>query len=325
MMTQKSTPASSNASTLSAATRIPLLKPSKMTRSRSYFGSRCVDQSATREAVAAKAHQSTDGATVLEGMNDIANVVQSSSAQNARMSFSFAPLFVPSRPSNLFSVDGLVEDERDVVNCPAIGGAVSSANSGVNFDYHSSPNPNMGRRRRSKACNGPWVRRLTSLQTMRGNDSFRLQNEVFARRTVVDVNDPRKRANTYVDVTLVGQYDGPWVDLPEDYKITLLGYAHRHVQKKKTGMQQRQPVTFLSEGTLSWFTFTLTTARNVSLHQSRFLRIYNPVILPCPSTKVLNIPWPHSRVDGNVNLDGYCATHVICTHLCERLDSIPPY
>jgi hypothetical protein len=293
------------------------------------------DQNGTFELAMTKTPKSTSTGTTV-GVEEVADSIEVSSTRKATRSFSFVPLFVPSRTSNLLHDDGLVEDEGDILTSPTGGrggGVKASSNSGGNIDYHSPQHPNMGRRRRSKAGNnnGPMVRRLTSIRTMRGNDSLRLYNEAFARsRTVVDANDPRKRANTYADVTLLGRYNGPWADLPEDYKITLLGYAHRHVPKKKTTgwhyQPQRLPVTFLSEGTYSWFTFTLTTARNVNLQQSCCLRIYNPVILPCPSIKVSNIQWPPSGVDsnnGNAIVDGYCSTHVICTHLCERLDSIP--
>lgn len=322
-MTPKASPSQrlAKASVLSAATRKPLLNASKPAMGRNHVGGAAGGRSRT-EAMTTKTNMvapAAQVATVNETSHGETNATKS--LAQPKLSITFAPSFVPARASNMLSLDGLVVDRGDVDDH---GRVVSSLNHRVNSEYSSPPHHLTGRRR-AKAANGAMGRRLNSIRNSRCNDAFRLQNEAFARRNVFDVNDPRKGANSYADVTLVGKYDGPWTNLPEDFKITLLGYVHRHLEKK-AGLQRRRPENFLCHGAFAWFTFTFATARTVDLRQSHHLRIYNPVILPCHAAAVSNLPRSFFGTDGyneNVNISGRCAQLVICTHLCERLDSIP--
>lgn len=247
-----------------------------------------------------------------------------SSIKATKFSFSFAPSFVPTKCSAL-SEDAIGDDSGDecgVINTP------------TNFSFASTPP--FKRRRRSKAANGEWVRRLVSLRNTQSNDSVRLQNKAFARqrRMLLDVSDPRKRAKTYTDVTILGQYSGPWINVPEDTKITVLGYAHRHIQRcidknhhSNTRQQQNQKqeeTKTVSKDFFAWFTFTLATVRRIELQQGCKLRIYNAIILPCRLPVALDIP-PISAffLENNIETDNTttasCERTVICTHLCERI------
>jgi hypothetical protein len=158
---------------------------------------------------------------------------------------------------------------------------------------------------------------------------------------LLDVSDPRKRAKTYTDVTILGQYGGPWMNVPEDTKITVLGYAHRHIQqcideshhRSNTALhlqhQKQEDTKTISNDFFAWFTFTLATARRIELQQGCKLRIYNAIILPCRLPVVLDIP-PSSAffLENNIEIDSTssgtttarcCERTVICTHLCERI------
>jgi hypothetical protein len=238
-------------------------------------------------------------------------------------SFSFAPSFVPTKSAAL-SDDAIGEDSGD--ECRVVTTPIDASSTSL------SP---FKRRRRSKAAAGEWVRRLVSLRNTHSSDSVRLQNKAFARqRMLLDVSDPRKRAKTYTDVTIWGQYLGPWINVPEDMKITVLGYAHRHIQRLQNSIdsdqhnvrqqqkRKKDNSKLVSEHFFAWFTFTLATARRVELQRGCKLRIYNAIILPCRLPVELNIaPGSISHVENNARTKytSTCENTVICTHLCERI------
>ena len=253
--------------------------------------------------------------------DDTSPVRKTPPSETTKSSFSFAPSFVQTKSSAL-SQDSIGDDSGDdsrVVTTP------------VN---HFALTPPLQRRRRSKAATGEWVRRLISLQNALSNDSVRLQNKAFSRhRMLLDASDPRKRAKTFTDVTVLGQYVGPWVNVPEDLKITVLGFVHCHTQqtennRRMTPQQQAQKqkdTKTVSKDFFAWFTFTLATARRIELQKGCKLRIYNAIILPCRSPIELDAP-PTSLVslENGYGLSGTvrCEKTVICTNLCERIDSL---
>ena len=250
---------------------------------------------------------------------------EKSISEATKSSFSFAPSFVTTK-SSAFSQDSIGDDSGD--DCRVV-------TSPINHSFASTPP--FRKRRRSKAATGEWGRRLVSLRNSLSNDSVRLQNKAFARqRILLDVSDPRKRAKTCIDVTILGQYIGPWINVPEDTKVTVLGYVHYHTQRiiknctdkdrhfachQQT--QKPEDTKTVSKDILAWFTFTLATARRIELQQGCKLRIYNAIILPCRLPMVLDAP-PTSILppECGIEMTGrvICEKTVICTQLCERLD-----
>ena len=266
---------------------------------------------------------------------------------NEKISFSFAPSFVPTKSiaSMSVSLDDAVGDDSGDESRFVTSTRVAPTSTAINQYVNTPPHAKW---RRAKTVTGEWARRLIALRNSRSNDSLRLQNKSFARQRIFDWNDPRKRAKTYTDVTIMGQYNGPWVNLPEDTKITVLGYIHRHVQRSSNSFnghnrhahdhrhaqQQQQQYqeheTIISEDFFAWLTFTLATARNINLQRACKLRIYNAVILPCRFPVTLDLPpksfcnlRKKSNSSGSKNI--FCENIVICTHLCERADNSPGF
>jgi hypothetical protein len=242
--------------------------------------------------------------------------------ENHMGKLSFAPSFVPkSKIVSIATVDAVVEDLRgEGGHLVRIPDRTSMSGSAPNF--FASPQPVMKRRRMNKVT-GKWVQRLVALRNCRNTDVLRLQNQAFARHSGMNLNNPRKRAKAMMDVTIVGQYNGPWVNLPEDFPITVLGYLHRHVQLLKNSHSSAAPMEkerTAQKDVFAWFTFRLSTARMMSLERGCRMKIYNAVVLPSPTAVELAIPSsiPHLR-DG---ISHYCRTIVICTDLCERSDSM---
>lgn len=240
-------------------------------------------------------------------------------SEATKISFSFAPLFVPSKctPASDDAIGDDSGDESRVITTTR------------NTSFLSSPP--FKRRRQTKTKIGKWAMRLVTLRNANINDSVRLQNKAFPmQRMLLDVTDPRRRAKTYTDVTILGQYSGPWINVPEDTKITLLGYTHRHVQRiehwnaRKQRKDKHTDVSTVTADFFAWFTFSLLTARCIDLEQGCKLRIYNAIILPCRLPVALDISTTLIsilRSNTKTNVTTRCEKCVICTHMCERINS----
>jgi hypothetical protein len=245
---------------------------------------------------------------------------------DSKVSISFAPTFVPAtKPSCEIDdiTDAVIEDptrnedyvvdiqNRQTTHIPAI---------------FSSPQPPM-KHRRSGKVNGTWVKRLMALRNTRKVDAVRLQNQAYARHSKIDLNNPRKRANSSTDVTILGNiHQGIW-NLPEESTITILGYIHSqtHVNKGETNKEanpeqdHNQGTTVRESKFFAWVTFKVYTARSIGLDRGDLLRLYNAVILPCPHATELILP--QSLLECNNAKLHYCKNIVVCTDLCERIDS----
>lgn len=102
------------------------------------------------------------------------------------------------------------------------------------------------------------------------------------------MNDPRNRAKSYIDVTILGE-SIPWEK--EYQKLTFLGFVHAHHHRRHRTRSVNASATGAataasSEGSpgpqscLAWMCFTFDTAREKSLQTGTNLRIYNPVVFP---------------------------------------------
>lgn len=248
---------------------------------------------------------------------------------DAKVNVTFVPSFVPpgktTSPSaaSIAPVDTLFEDptrEEDYVM------NIQNPQAGYVPAFFSSPQPTMKRRRAAKAT-GKWGKRFMAIRSSRSSDAVRLQNQVYARNSGMDLNNPRKRANRLTDVTLMGFYQGPW-ELPEECSITILGYIHSHTQITAEPSNYNQPInlrkqkvlTVTHQNKFAWISFKLSTARTIELNRGCRLRIYNAVVLPSPRAIVLDLPEAVLGSNG-AKKDNTCETIVVCTDLCERLDT----
>jgi hypothetical protein len=201
----------------------------------------------------------------------------------------------------------------------------------VPIDRPFLSSPTTVRRQRSSKNQGPWTRLLATLKSNQAIDAMKLQHAGMNRHGVaVDLNDPRRKAKTYTDVTIVGREDCNGVALPicwshgregastkngthqHDGLLTVLCHIHTH-----GAMIRGNPTSTTISQVFAWISFTRTTARNVGLQSGLELRLYGAILVPirrapCRST-------PHDRQQ--------CRFIVLCTHLCEKypgkLDPVP--
>jgi hypothetical protein len=136
----------------------------------------------------------------------------------------------------------------------------------IAFPHMSSPQlqSSMGARgKKSKALfSGRLCKRLQSIRdTIRG-DKMRFQSGQYPFSVVsLDMNDPRSRATSVLDVTLV---ETSGMSYLESQKVLMLGFVHH-----ATGRLSHLTSQF------AWICFTCDTARELMLEQGTQLRIYN--------------------------------------------------
>ncbi|KAG7356088.1 hypothetical protein IV203_000774 [Nitzschia inconspicua] len=241
---------------------------------------------------------------------------------DTKINVTFAPSFVSSANSAIVPaapIDMLVEEptrqedyfaniqSRPTDHLPAI---------------LSSPQPHTKRRRTSKIT-GKWERRLTALRKTRCSDIGRLQNQAYARHAGIELNNPRKRAASRTDVTILGVNQGPR-NLPDDCFIAVLCYVHSHTQNMESkrfdqtgNLEKQKDVTIIHRNIFSWITFKISTARNIGLENGCRLRLYDAIVLPSPQATRLTLPEEFIQWSGVEN--HCCQNTVICTDLCERI------
>ncbi|GAX24267.1 hypothetical protein FisN_4Lu594 [Fistulifera solaris] len=121
----------------------------------------------------------------------------------------------------------------------------------------------MGTRKKSKALfSGRLCKRLQSIRdTIRG-DKIRFQSGQYPFSVVsLDMNDPRNRATSLLDVTLV---ETSGTNYLESQKVVMLGFVHH-----ATGRLSHLISHF------AWICFACDTARELLLEKGKQLRIYN--------------------------------------------------
>ena len=145
---------------------------------------------------------------------------------------------------------------------------------------------------------GPLVKQLISIRGSIGGDYLRLNSSFQgSSKHRMDVSDPRNRAETFMDVTIMN-LPHPWMN---DKLVTVLGYVHtfvRHNSGKALhlnfghSLESNSDTQFLPTHTLreenedekephfSWICFTCNTHQEHTILPKTQLRIYNPVIVP---------------------------------------------
>jgi hypothetical protein len=239
------------------------------------------------------------------------------------VSVSFAPPFVPAtkRPNEKDATDILIEDPtRDNDHLVDIQNRYTCHIPAI----FSTPHPPMKHPRCAKVP-GKWGKRLMALRNSRDIDAVRLQNQAYARHSMMDLNNPRKRAKSRMDVTILGMHQGYW-NLPEESSVTVLGYIHGHEQTRKSNNtmdanpeQDHNDATNVHDSEFAWVTFKVSTARIIGLDRGCLLRLYNAVMLPCPQATELILP--QSLLEWNGAEPHYCKNVVVCTDVCERIDT----
>lgn len=213
---------------------------------------------------------------------------------------------------------GVHDSNSFKINTPCkANGVVTSPNRrrhssriGLNSPYHTPT-------RSTKKSQGALSRLHQSIRTSIDADKARLQSGIFPVPSDtdkrMDVNDPRNRAETIMDITIVKPKPIPFVN--DTSKAFLLGYVHSHtnnynkiktIQLPSKGGRSRnfaslrrddeinshkdidnQNIT-MNTPALAWVCFTHDTLTEISLIQGKQLRVYNAIVLK--SENHLDIP-----------------------------------
>ena len=180
---------------------------------------------------------------------------------------------------------------------------------------------NKRKKRRSHTKMGPLSHRFANMMKVRSNDLVRLQSPAFSRHNSLDLNNPRKRARSYTDITILGggSDTGGGGSGKDDgtKKRIVLAYAHRHVLREQNSYTISENLTTEKEQLLVWACFDLSTVRAIggggsSLRNGTHLRLYNAKFIPTQQGV---------RIDPNCISppipDTLCRYYVVCTSLSE--------
>jgi len=165
-----------------------------------------------------------------------------------------------------------------------------------------SPRSNVHSPPARKRKAGKLVKRLQSLRDAIKGDSIRFQSGQYPFKGSFDTNDPRYRAKSYMDVTIL-QNSVSWEK--ECQRLTVLGHIHAHTSTTN------DTSILVGSKSLVWLCFSYATAREQNLGLWSQLRIYNAVVLP---------------VNEAITADDEPSVSwmVVCTQLCERYPAVLP-
>jgi hypothetical protein len=175
----------------------------------------------------------------------------------------------------------------------------------------ASTSPYQTPQRSSKRSQGPLSRLLNSMRRSIDADSARLQSGLFAYHPEdnkrFDVNNPRNRAETIMDVTVVGDHPKPFVN--DEAKVVVLGYVHNFLKNKRMIQTLQMPsrvgkirniaaphtntticndceedsvhgnMDLFNHPTFMWICLTRENYFELSVGDGKQLRLYNPIVL----------------------------------------------
>jgi hypothetical protein len=210
---------------------------------------------------------------------------------------SFAPSFCTSKVGKNNQVSDQIEEVAMDVD---VDNGTVPIRAPASTTFSSKP---ARRRKMTKASVGPLGKRLTVLRNSLASDSARI-SAFGISQNAFDLNDPRRRAKSHTDVTILGV-----APISEGGKLTILGLVHTHVRKDAP---PPDTLTTAWEPRYGWISFTPVTARSINLQKGLQLRMYNAVLLPCPEIQLQGLPCENS-----VAANPTCRHILLCTQLCE--------
>mmetsp|Transcript_9384 Transcript_9384/g.13281 ORF Transcript_9384/g.13281 Transcript_9384/m.13281 type:complete len:315 (-) Transcript_9384:1046-1990(-) len=165
-------------------------------------------------------------------------------------------------------------------------------------------------KRQTRACGGKKIKAgklMQKLRAIRGSiegDLVRFQSGMypFHTRKRHDMNDPRNRALSYMDITITGD---PVSWECDNQRVSFLGFIHAHVTMKEKGTNNQSEMNDYTG--LAWMCFTYETIRQQKIRLGTDLRIYNAVIMETGGTR------------GDT-----CKKFVLCSKLCEPYPAVLP-
>jgi hypothetical protein len=220
---------------------------------------------------------------------------------------SFTPAFLSSRLPKTVSEEDQVEGNESLPDSMLTLSPRLGSPSGM----YSPPSRKNGKAKNSKA--GALSRRLKVIRDAVKGDSVRFQcgQYPFSAKAAFDMNDPRNRAKSYMDVTVMKD-SCPWAK-DSSQRLTVLAFVHTHELTTTTTTQAQQvaavDAAFDPKNCLAWLCFSFETAREQNLSLGSELRIYNAVAIPVAN-----------KSDAKDPVDFI----VLCTQLCEPYPAVLP-
>jgi hypothetical protein len=243
---------------------------------------------------------------------------------------SFAPHFFhtkKSNPSVAQQEDDIESSQRPSAPAYQTPRILQRFNQNVNNAAYSAgssngSDPKRKRKQQSgkKLKAGPLMKRLRSLRSAVNGDTIRFQSGMYpfaqSANKRFDLSDPRNRAASYVDVSIVGE-PVPW---DEHDRITALGFIHKSAKVTTKGSTSDFAGRLIGGSRFAWISFTYETAREQNVRKGSKLRIYNTVSIPSSST----IQVRGFSVENDATIEQRCEHTILCTQLCETYpDSLP--
>ena len=209
----------------------------------------------------------------------------------------------------------LLSPTREESTEPVVEGPPEDSDDTFPNPLFSSPSsPRRSRSSRSsRSKDGPWSKRLRGIRDSVKGDAVRFQSGQYPfSASSVDMNDPRNRAMSYLDVTILGS---PAARQNYSQLVTLLGYVHAFVLKgeKRVTTENSTPAVAGNNNTpqsqMAWICLGCATARERKVGLGTQLRIYNavPVLLATPRADNNSPQWA-----------------ILATSLCEPYPSALP-
>ena len=278
--------------------------------------------------------QNSNGKALLGSENDHSGSPEDGSSaskweQNINVrNMQFAPAFI-SRPPGEINDDG---DEVNPLSTSMTPNADRSKSSSsvtpVRFSLGvsnnaaalassigSTPGLSSTKRTRKRLNAGPLMSNLRDIRATAEGDRVRLNVAPPGRRK--DVSDPRNRASSFMDATLVGKII-PWTGRIQ--KGTALGYIHSHVLRKRkepNNIAPSQNAKHSFEDPINdvpaWLCFDYGIINEMKLEPGCQLRIYDAIVLPS------------RHPEDSERCKPTDLPVVLCTNLCELYpEHLPP-
>lgn len=206
----------------------------------------------------------------------------------SKVAISFAPAFL----SNIHSRKGTpeatnteeVETLEAVFDPNALCPTQTSAQTPGSPSFHS-PLPSKFSRKRGgggRAKEGPLVKRLKQIRDTINGDAVRFRSGQYPFRSrdnptstalIFDMNDPRRRSKSLMDITVVGQsYTWP----RENQRLTFLAFVNSHMCVSASNSRM-EPTTDEPADCLAWISFSVERATEQGIRPGLSFRIYDPI------------------------------------------------
>mmetsp|Transcript_25498 Transcript_25498/g.39142 ORF Transcript_25498/g.39142 Transcript_25498/m.39142 type:complete len:291 (+) Transcript_25498:722-1594(+) len=247
----------------------------------------------------------------------------------------FTPAFVQSSQSKMKSdIDPLAEvSDETLISATAAATRppqFMQTQWSPNNNSEVSPPPPLGRYRprlptTKRRTSGPLTKELREIRGSSHGDSVRLQSGSYPFQNDAfwgggHVSDPRGRASSFMDVTILSSEPQKWEN--DDKRVTLLCFVHSR-STKDDDSSRPEPSSNVSFPQMAEICFTIETVREQRVRRGAQLRIYDAIIVPS-----IRPPHVHNEASDSISGSSNSVPLILSTELCEpypsqHLDDLP--